>query len=158
MANLAFVVSEFNAEITLEMEKKAVEIAQENNAQVAKIVHVPGAYDIPLVASALAMRDDIDAIVCLGAIIKGETKHDEIIAVAVAKSLAEISIEFSKPVTLGVIGPGATYEQAQARAHDYAKRAVVCAVVLLKALEEANDGAESGEEEDEEEENEGEEK
>jgi len=133
---LAIVVSDFNGEITGKMEQVAVEEAKKAGAQVVKAVHVPGSYDIPLIAKKLAEGEDVDAVVALGAIIKGETGHDKVIAVACAKSLSEISMEAKKPVMFGVIGPGATHEQAQKRAEGQAKRAVQGALKMLEALEE----------------------
>ncbi|PIT84332.1 6,7-dimethyl-8-ribityllumazine synthase [Candidatus Micrarchaeota archaeon CG10_big_fil_rev_8_21_14_0_10_45_29] len=133
---LAIIVSDFNDEITGKMERVAVEEAKKAGAQVVKAMHVPGAYDIPLIAKKMAERKDVDAIVALGAIIKGETGHDKVIAVACAKSLSEISLETGKPVMFGVIGPGATHEQAQKRAEGQAKRAVQGAIKMLGALKE----------------------
>ena len=136
---IAIVLSEFNFEITSSMLEEAKKITTDDGAQIVKIVQVPGAYDMPLAAKKLAGRKDVDAVVALGAIIKGGTKHDEVIAIACTKSLCEISLEFEKPVALGVIGPGATYAQAQERAKDYAKRAVRSALVMIEALKEAKE-------------------
>ncbi|MFH1307084.1 MAG: 6,7-dimethyl-8-ribityllumazine synthase [Candidatus Micrarchaeota archaeon] len=133
---IAIVVSDFNDEITRRMEKKARDAAKENDVEVVKVVHVPGAYDMPIIVSELAGRDDVEGVVALGAIIKGETKHDEIISIACAKMLSEISVKHGKPVGFGVIGPGVSYDKARARAEIYAKRAVEAVVKLIDAKNE----------------------
>jgi len=69
-------------------------------------------------------KKDVDGIVTLGAIITGQTKHDEIIAHATAKSLSEISIKYQKPVSLGIIGPASQEKHAHARIRPVSERAV----------------------------------
>jgi 6,7-dimethyl-8-ribityllumazine synthase len=134
---IALVVSDFNDEITSRMEAQALQAAKQAGAQVVKIIHVPGAFDIPIAAAALARRPDVDAVATLGAVIKGETKHDEIVVRECARSLSAISIRANKPVSLGVIGPGATHAQAQARADEYAQRSVNSVLLLISSLKEA---------------------
>lgn len=133
--NIGIVTGEFNDEITSIMERHAKKEAERLGINVVKSVKVPGSFDMPLVVKKLLMRDDIDAVITLGAIIKGDTKHDEVIGQAVANALASLSAEFGKPVTLGIIGPGATWEQAEKRAEDYAERALVAAIKLTDELE-----------------------
>ncbi|HIH15953.1 MAG TPA: 6,7-dimethyl-8-ribityllumazine synthase [Candidatus Diapherotrites archaeon] len=99
----------------------------------SQVLHVPGAYDLPLAVKKLLQRRDVDAVVTLGAVIAGETGHDEVILSALAPALTQLSLEFMKPVALGVIGP-ATEAQAEARAEEYPKRAVEAAVQMLAAL------------------------
>jgi len=137
--SIAIVVSDFNDEITGRMLARAESEAKSAGAKLVKTVHVPGAMDIPLIAALLMDREDIDAIVALGCVIKGETGHDELVTNTCAKQLSDLSIEFAKPVGFGVIGPQATHAQAQARAEEYAKRAVQAALRLLAAQQEAQE-------------------
>jgi riboflavin synthase len=132
-ARLALVVSEFNPELTARMEKAAVAAARKAGAECV-VVRVPGAFDIPLVAKKMLMDKKNDAVVALGAVVKGETAHDEVVVENAARLLADLSIEFRKPVTLGIIGPGASWDVAEARAEEYAGRAVVSAISLVKVL------------------------
>ena len=129
---LGIVVSEFNSELTHMMEKAAAEHARKQGAEIKCIVKVPGAYEIPFAAKKLLSRKDIDAAVALGAIIKGDTDHDLVIGHAAAKSLQELSLEFDKPVSLGIIGPNATWEHAEKRAEEYSRRAVDAAIKMLR--------------------------
>ena len=78
MVKLAFVVADFNQEITSVMEKEAGRASQELGAEVVAIVHVPGCYEIPLAAKRLLKRENVNAVVALGAVIKGGTGHDEL--------------------------------------------------------------------------------
>ncbi|MFH0890008.1 MAG: 6,7-dimethyl-8-ribityllumazine synthase [Candidatus Aenigmatarchaeota archaeon] len=132
--NIGIVTSEFNPEITSVMEKQALAKAKEFGVNVVKSLKVPGSFDMPIMVKKLLERNDIDAVVTLGAIIKGGTKHDEVIGYAVAKKLADLSVEFGKPVALGIIGPGATWRQAEERAKDYAERALGAAIKLCEEL------------------------
>ena len=135
---LGIVVSEFNPKITHRMEKAALEHARKQGAEIACAVKVPGAYEIPFAAKKMLLRKDIDAVAALGAIIKGDTDHDLVIGHAAAKSLQELSLEFNKPVSLGIIGPNATWEHAEKRAEEYSRRAVDAALKMLRLFKEAH--------------------
>jgi len=75
--NLAIVASEFNRDITDRMVEKALERAKELGVRVTAVVRVPGTFEIPLAVQRLLGRSDVDAAVAIGAVIKGETLHDE---------------------------------------------------------------------------------
>ena len=122
--NIAIVTADFNQEVTSKMFDLALEKAKSLKLSIKLTCKVPGIFGMPVVIDALLQKKDIDAVVTLGAVIKGETKHDELIANAVAKSLIELSIKYRKPVTLGITGPGMTERQAQARIRSVAERAV----------------------------------
>lgn len=135
--NLAIVVSEFNYDVTRIMLEKAQEHANFLGAKVVYVARSPGTFDIPiLVKKILSTRRDVDAVVTLGAVIEGETEHDEVVAHQAARKILDLSIEYGKPVTLGVIGPGATRMQALERAEEYSRRAVEAAVKLVKRIRE----------------------
>jgi 6,7-dimethyl-8-ribityllumazine synthase len=132
--NLGFVVGEFNADITHLMMERAKAHADFLECNVTHIVRVPGAYDAPLAIQKLLGRDDVDAVVTLGAVIEGDTEHDEVVAQHAARKMMDLSLEHGKPVTLGVSGPGMTRAQGQARIDDYARRSVESAVKLVKRM------------------------
>ena len=79
------------------------------------VVWVPGSFEIPVVAKKLASAAIYDAIICLGAVIRGATPHFEYISAEVTKGIAQVSLEFSLPISYGVITPD-TLEQAIERA------------------------------------------
>jgi len=140
---LAIIVAKFNGEITSEMEREALDTikkgGQKNKIEL-EIVHVPGVFDIPLVARKKMMDKKIDGAVALGAVIKGETAHDEAITTDVVRRLGDMSAEFRKPVTLGIIGPGANREAATERAKPYASHATRSAIYLVRLLRDGIEG------------------
>ena len=136
MANekLGFVVSDFNADITHLMSKLAQEHAEFLQAKVAKVYRVPGAFDMPLAVSKLVNMQDIDGVVCLGAVIEGDTQHDEIVANNAARKLADLSVQSGKPVALGISGPGMTRAAGIERIDGYAKRSVESVLKMIRNL------------------------
>jgi 6,7-dimethyl-8-ribityllumazine synthase len=132
--NIAIVAAEFNQEVTSKMLDVALEKAKSLKLNVKFTSKVPGIFDMPVVIDTLLQKKEVDAVVTLGAVIKGETKHDELIANAVAKSLIELSIKYGKPVTLGITGPGMTERQAQARIRPVAERAIESAEKIANQL------------------------
>ena len=113
---ITIVVARFNRTITTRLLEGA--LAKLRNHQVRdadiKVVWVPGAYEIPFVASYFARDAECLAVICLGAVIKGETSHDQHINRAVSLSLNEIASRFGTPVIFGVLTCD-TVEQAMAR-------------------------------------------
>ena len=79
------------------------------------VVKVPGSFELPFVLKRVATSGKYDAVICLGAIIRGETSHNEYIAAEVLKGIAQVSLESGVPITLGVITTD-TLEQANDRA------------------------------------------
>jgi 6,7-dimethyl-8-ribityllumazine synthase len=132
MVRLALVVAEFNYDVTQLMLQKAIDHAKFLGAEVVYVVKVPGVYDIPTVLRDLVMKEEVDAVAALGAVIQGATKHDEVVAQQAARKILDISVESGKPVTLGIIGPGANRMQALERVEEYARRAVEAAVKLAR--------------------------
>jgi len=134
LTRLAIVVSEFNSEITFKMLERARNHADEVGAKVSYVFYVPGTFDMPLAVERLLKKKNVDAVVTLGAVIKGETRHDDIVAENAARLIADLSLKFGKPVALGVLGPGMTVEQARERADLIPVRAVNAAVNMIARL------------------------
>jgi len=132
--NIAIVGTEFNEKVTNRMMDVAQEKAKLLKLNVKHTCRVPGAYDMPIIVNALLQKKDVDAVVTLGAIIKGQTKHDEVIANSTVKSLTELSLKYEKPVSLGISGPGMQERHAYARIRPVAERAVESVVKLYKEL------------------------
>ncbi len=132
---LGFVVSEFNRDITYMMEILAKEHADFLGAEVSEVIRVPGTFDIPIAVKKMLENGKVDAVVAIGCVIEGETEHDEIVAQHAARKIMDLSIEYGKPVTLGISGPGMGRIAAAERV-DYAKRAVEAAVKLVRRLRE----------------------
>jgi 6,7-dimethyl-8-ribityllumazine synthase len=131
---LGIVVSEFNYDITYLMLERAISHANFLNADIKIVIKIPGSFDMPIAIAEILKREDIDAVVTLGAIIQGETKHDEVIAHQAARKILDLSLDYGKPVSLGIIGPGASRAKAQERIDEYAKRAVEAAIKTATKL------------------------
>ena len=113
----AFIVSRFNDFITgklLEGAKDAV-IRSGGDAKDFDVIKVPGCFEIPLAAKRVGLTKKYDAIVCLGAVIRGETPHFDYVASEVTKGIALLNLELSIPITYGIITTDNT-EQAVERA------------------------------------------
>ncbi len=128
---IGIVVSEFNYDITRMMLERAKEHADFLGAEVLEVIHVPGVFDMPLAIKRLLNKKEIDGVVTLGAVIKGETDHDETVIAHAARKIADLALEFDKPVSLGITGPGMTRMQAQQRI-ERAKAAVESVVKLYE--------------------------
>ena len=127
------VVSEFNYDITMMMLERAKEHAQFLGSEITQIVKVPGVFDMGLAIKKLLERNDIDGVVALGAVIEGETEHDDIVIQHASRKIADLAIEFGKPVGLGITGPGMSRLQAEARI-ERGKAAVEAVVKLHRRL------------------------
>jgi len=141
---LAIVVAEFNKEITNEMLEIAISHSKKLNMHIKKICHVPGTFDMPLVVEKLLKKQQIDVVVTLGAVIKGETGHDQVIANNTARLLSNLSLKYQKPVTLGITGPDMTLKQAKQRAKIVPKRAIEAADKMVTRLLELEDNKGKG--------------
>jgi 6,7-dimethyl-8-ribityllumazine synthase len=110
---IALVASRFNESVVDRLVKGAVEALAEQGADPAglSLVRVPGAFDLPPVVRRIAESGDYDAIVVLGAVIRGETAHFDFIAGECAAGLARVAADTGVPVAFGVL---ATEDEAQA--------------------------------------------
>jgi 6,7-dimethyl-8-ribityllumazine synthase len=113
----ALVVSRFNEALTTRLESGAVDCLQRHGAEEdhITIVRVPGAWEIPLVAAKLAADGEFDAVISVGALVRGGTAHFDLLAAEVAKGVAQAAITSGVPMTFGVITAD-TLEQAVERA------------------------------------------
>ena len=133
--NIGAVVAEFNFDINQSMLGLAKEEAKSRGSEITKVFIAPGVFDMALPIKKLLERDDIDAVVALGSVIEGATDHDQIVAQHAARKITDLSLDYDKPVTLGISGPGMTRLDAHKRI-DYGKKAVEAAIKLLDTLEE----------------------
>lgn len=144
MIRLAIVVSEFNSEITSQMLERARSHADKVGAKAGYIIYVPGTFDMPLAVEQLLKKKNVDAVVTLGAVIKGDTRHDDIVAENAARLIADLSLKHGKPVALGISGPGMTIDQARERAQLMPVRAVNAAVNMILRLRKLQKAAGGG--------------
>lgn len=133
---IAIVAARFNRAITDRMVEAAEEAIDATGNEHAATVRVPGAFDTPLPTQRLLSRADVDGVAVLGAVVTGETDHDQVLMHATARTLQRLSLEWDKPVTLGITGPGMTAQQARERV-DYAEAAVEAVEEVHRSLDQA---------------------
>jgi 6,7-dimethyl-8-ribityllumazine synthase len=114
---IGIVVSRFNANITARLLAGALEALRAHGAaeEDLTVVYVPGAFELPLAAQQVARKANVQAVICLGAVIRGETPHFEYVAAEAAAGIGAVARACGLPVTFGVITAD-TMEQALARA------------------------------------------
>ncbi|WP_114777637.1 6,7-dimethyl-8-ribityllumazine synthase [Botryobacter ruber] len=111
------VVAEWHSDITDALCAGAIDTLLQHGAKRENIFRntVPGSFELTLGAQFLALQEEIDAVICLGVVIKGDTKHDDYINNAVANGLTTVALKFNKPVSFGLVTTN-TLEQALERA------------------------------------------
>lgn len=133
---VAIVVSEWNPEITESLFNAAFETLMANGCKEKNIfrVNVPGSFELPAGAQFVAESKKPDAVICLGCVIQGETRHFEFICHAVANGLIQLSLKYNKPFIFGVLTPN-NMEQAKARAGGkHGNKGVEAAITALKMV------------------------
>ncbi len=113
----ALVVSRFNELVSRKLMEGAIDclVRHEVLEDDLTVIWVPGAFEIPQMAQAAARSDKFDAVICLGAVIRGSTPHFDYVASEVSKGVAQVALSQSKPVIFGVLTTD-TIEQALERA------------------------------------------
>lgn len=138
-ARFALVVARFNAFITARLEEGAREALARQGARAQDVVvaRVPGAFELPLVARALARSGRYQAVIALGCVIRGDTPHFEYVAGECARGLSAVALETGVPVSFGVLTVE-TVEQAIARARpgpgNKGAEAALCAIEMANLL------------------------
>ncbi|MFQ6010990.1 MAG: 6,7-dimethyl-8-ribityllumazine synthase [Nitrososphaerales archaeon] len=136
---LGLVVAEFNEKITSVMLTEALQHAKKVGCTITFVCKVPGSFDTPLMVKSLLEKKEVDAVATLGAILKGDTLHDEVIANVLSEKLAELSLRYDKPVSLGISGPGMTWDQGSKRAKEYSRRAIEAAMKMTTRTQAVKD-------------------
>ncbi len=130
------VYSEWNHEITNALKEGAVNTLIANGAKKENIIirQVPGSFELTLGAQYMAEATDVDAVICLGCVIQGETRHFDFICDAVAKGITDLNIQYNVPFIFGVLTPD-TQQQAIDRAGGkHGNKGDEAAVTAIKML------------------------
>lgn len=145
MLRFGIVVSKFNEFVTGRLEAAALETLKHHGAPEDNlhVVRVPGAFEIPLVARQLAQSKQFDAVICLGAVIRGETLHFDFISTEMSRGIAQASLDTGIPVIFGVLTTN-TAEEALARAGtteiNRGAEAACTAIEMATLMQELSDG------------------
>ncbi|MDY0280192.1 MAG: 6,7-dimethyl-8-ribityllumazine synthase [Salinivirgaceae bacterium] len=130
------VVSEWNDQITMALCKGAVETLMAHGADEGniEIIYVPGSFELSYGSQILAQRADIDAVIALGCVIQGETRHFDFICQGVAQGITSVSLKYNKPVIFGVLTTN-TQQQALDRAGGkHGNKGIEAAVTAIKMV------------------------
>ena len=134
---IGIVVSEWNKEITEKLYKGAFDILTELGVKKENIIrkNVPGSFELPYCAKFFIENTFVDAVICLGCVIQGETRHFEFICQAVSQQIAKLNTDYNMPVIFGVLTTD-TFEQAKARSGGkHGNKGVEAAIAAIKMLQ-----------------------
>ena len=137
---IAVVVSEYNDSITGKLRKAAVQTLIENGIQDQDIhlVHVPGAWELTFAAQLMIQQISCRGVIALGAVIKGETTHDQHLNRAVSMGLMQLSLQHNKPVALGLLTVNSLEQAIQRSGGNVGNKGEEAANALLACLKLAN--------------------
>lgn len=131
MKKIAIVLGEFHRDLIEKMLEEARKTATENNLEIIEEVWVPGSVEKPLAIKKLLLKPEIEGIAVLGIIEKGETQHGFTMGSALMQTVMNLQLEFMKPITLGVIGPGAENHHLEPRLLPYAEKSITALAKVL---------------------------
>jgi 6,7-dimethyl-8-ribityllumazine synthase len=149
---VGFACAEFNGGITDRLLSAALDALEESGCDLGEVTvaWVPGAFELPLVAQELATSGSVDAVICLGAVIRGDTGHYDFVAGECAAGLQRVQLATGKPVVFGVLTTD-TVEQALVRSEDdgdnkgrEAAHTAIETVTVLAAVASAGSGSRVG--------------
>ena len=132
----AIVVSEWNEEVTESLYTGAVETLTTHGAKPDNLirVNVPGSFELSLGAQKMAQRKNIDAVICIGCVIQGETKHFDFICDAVANGITNVSLKYDKPVIFGVLTPDNQKQALDRAGGKHGNKGDEAAITAIKML------------------------
>ena len=128
------VVSEYNEDITIPLLNGCMEtlLAHKAKQDNIRVVYIPGAYELPSTADMMLRYYRIDAVICIGCVIKGETRHDEYINHAVAQGLIQVSLNHHIPVIFGLLTPNNRQQAMDRAGGKYGNKGVEAAASAIK--------------------------
>ena len=112
----AIVIARFNSFLSERLLEGALDCLgrHEVSENDIEVIRVPGAFEIPMICKKIALQNRVDAVIALGAVIRGDTPHFDFVAAEVSKGIANVSLETGKPISFGVLTTD-TIEQAEIR-------------------------------------------
>jgi 6,7-dimethyl-8-ribityllumazine synthase len=130
------IVSEWNDEVTESLFNGALETLLKHGASRENIFrkNVPGSFELPLAAQWMAQLDEIDAVMCIGCVIQGETRHFDFICQAVAHGITEVGLKYNKPVIFGVLTPNSQQHALDRAGGKHGNKGDEAAITAIKML------------------------
>lgn len=132
----AIIVAEWNSEITEALFEGAYQTLVANGVQAENIIraNVPGSFELSFGSQVFAQKADIDAVIALGCVIQGETKHNDYINHAVAGGLTEVALKYNKPVIFGVLTPNNQQQAIDRAGGIHGNKGDEAAITAIKML------------------------
>ncbi len=132
----ALIVSEWNEDVTESLYQGAIETLLKYGANKENIIrkNVPGSFELTLGAQWMAQEEQIDAVICLGCVIQGETKHFDFICDAVANGITNVGIKYNKPVIFGVLTPDNQQQALDRAGGKHGNKGDEAAITAIKML------------------------
>lgn len=136
LRTFAIIVAQWNSEITEALYEGCYQTLIEAGAKPANIkrINVPGSFELTSGARLVADDHNIDAAICLGCVIQGETRHFEFISHAVANGLTQLCIDYRKPFIFGVLTPDNMQQALDRAGGKYGNKGIEAAVTAIKML------------------------
>ena len=135
-SKFALIVSEWNEQITESLYEAAYNTLMEHGATRENIIrkNVPGSFELSLASQKMAQKDDVDAVICLGCIIQGETRHFEFICQSVSQGLKDVALKFDKPIIFGVLTTDTTQQALDRAGGKHGNKGDEAAITAIKML------------------------
>ena len=133
---VAVVTAQWNIEVTGEMERACVETLKKHGLEEQNIVRVSaaGSFELPFVAKQCMLKYNVDAVICIGCIIQGETRHFDFIAQACANGMMQLGLESNRPVIFGVLTTNNMQQAIDRSGGKHGNKGIEAAVACLKCL------------------------
>ena len=133
---VGIVVSEWNDQITDSLLAAAHEVLISHGTKPKNIIvkYVPGSFELPLAAQFLASTKDIEAVICLGCVIQGETKHFDFICDAVANGITNVGLKYNKPIVFGVLTTNNLQQALDRAGGKHGNKGEEAAITAIKML------------------------
>jgi len=131
------VVSEWNRKITDNLMQGAFDTLIKHGAKEENIFvqYVPGSFELALGAQIILEYSDADAVICVGSIIQGETRHFEFVSQATAQGIKDVSLKFGKPVILGVLTDDNMQQAFDRSGGKHGNKGIECAIAAIKMVD-----------------------
>lgn len=133
---VAIIVSEWNEAVTEALYTGAYDTLMEHGISKEHIIrkNVPGSFELSLAAQYMASDDTIDAVICLGCVIQGETRHFDFICQAVAQGITDVSLKYNKPAIFGVLTPNSQQQALDRAGGKHGNKGDEAAITAIKML------------------------
>jgi 6,7-dimethyl-8-ribityllumazine synthase len=132
--HIGIVVSEWNYPITGNLLQGAMETLQKHGVrhENIKVIHVPGSYELPLGAQKLISKKDMNAVIAIGSVIQGETKHFDFVCQAVAQGIKDVNLKYDKPVIFCMLTDDTLQQAIDRSGGKHGNKGIDCALAALK--------------------------